>query len=77
MRLPREAMFVDLPHVAARGNMVSTLRGKSTNIASRGSHAQSIRGFNRHQFASYASYVDIVTGRCYTTDGFLPMSYPW
>jgi hypothetical protein len=29
---------------AARGNMVSTLRGKVTNIASRGSPAQSIPG---------------------------------
>jgi hypothetical protein len=29
----------------ARGNMVSTLRGKATNIASRGSRAQSIPGF--------------------------------
>jgi hypothetical protein len=29
---------------AARGNMVSTLRGKATNIASRGSRAQSIPG---------------------------------
>jgi hypothetical protein len=28
----------------ARGNMVSTLRGKATNIASRGSCAQSIPG---------------------------------
>jgi hypothetical protein len=31
---------------AARGNMVSTLRGKATSIASRGSRAQSIPGFN-------------------------------
>jgi hypothetical protein len=30
---------------AARGNMVSTLRGKATNIASPGSRAQSIPGF--------------------------------
>jgi hypothetical protein len=29
-----------------RGNMVSTLRGKTTNIAWRGSRAQSIHGFN-------------------------------
>jgi hypothetical protein len=29
---------------AARGNMVLTLRGKATNIASRGSRAQSILG---------------------------------
>jgi hypothetical protein len=29
----------------ARGNMVSTLRGKVTNIASRGSRAQSIPDF--------------------------------
>jgi hypothetical protein len=31
----------------ARGKMVSTLRGKATNIASRGSRAQSIPGFMR------------------------------
>jgi hypothetical protein len=30
---------------AARSNMVSTLRGKATNIASRGSRAQSIPSF--------------------------------
>jgi hypothetical protein len=30
-----------------RGNMVSTLRGKATNIASRSSHAQSIPGLTR------------------------------
>jgi hypothetical protein len=30
--------------VLPRGNMVSTLRGKTTNIASRGSRAQSIPG---------------------------------
>jgi hypothetical protein len=30
---------------AARGNMVSTLRGKATNIASRGNRTQSIPGF--------------------------------
>jgi hypothetical protein len=30
---------------AAHGNMVSTLRGKAMNIASRGSGAQSIPGF--------------------------------
>jgi hypothetical protein len=32
---------------AARGNMVSTLRGKAPNIASHGSRAQSIRGVNK------------------------------
>jgi hypothetical protein len=31
--------------LATRGNMVSTLRGKATNIASRGSRVQSIHGF--------------------------------
>jgi hypothetical protein len=33
---------------AARGNMVSTLQGKATNIASRGSRAQSIPGSDEY-----------------------------
>jgi hypothetical protein len=51
-RLPRDSIFVVLPRkvdtmlprAATSGNMVSTLRGKAKNIASRGSRAQSIHG---------------------------------
>jgi hypothetical protein len=39
---------------AARRNMVSTLQGKTTNIASRGSRAQSIPGFTRTVSAPYS-----------------------
>jgi hypothetical protein len=36
------------------GNMVSTLRGKATNIASRGSRAQSIPGFRVYAYIHFA-----------------------
>jgi hypothetical protein len=38
--------------------MVSTLRGKATNIGSRGSRAQSIPGFRGTEFANIDSIVD-------------------
>jgi hypothetical protein len=40
-----------------RGNMVSTLRGKAMNIASRGSRTQSISGF-RHSMAIISENIE-------------------
>jgi hypothetical protein len=45
---------------AARGNTESTLRGKATNIASRGSRAQSIHGLRERRVLS-------VRNRIYST----------